>query len=192
MRFSDLQYSGAKKTQIMYRAYLSVAQLNEYLRDLTEKQLIRYEEDSRIFRVTDRGIRFLSVYDEISELVTVSEERPFLKTSDTTSFSQKGRDHVEALGLENKMIRRIFPSNGLHYFGPDHVSHSFHSLYSFEGMSKMALSFTKTSTRSLLYVLLWFSRHKLLLHVLTIPCRWSLSRRLRCKSEGRFVCNQIS
>jgi predicted transcriptional regulator len=71
--------SGAKKTQIMYRAYLSVAQLNEYLRDLTEKQLIRYEEDSRIFRVTDRGIRFLNVYDEISELVTVSEERPFLK-----------------------------------------------------------------------------------------------------------------
>jgi predicted transcriptional regulator len=67
--------SGAKKTQIMYKAYLSSEQLKEYLRVLNEKELIKYEEDSRLYRVTDRGLRFMNVYDEISELISGAEER---------------------------------------------------------------------------------------------------------------------
>jgi len=69
----------------MYKAYLSSEQLKEYLRVLNEKELIKYEEDSRLYRVTDRGLRFMNVYDEISELMPGPEERkPRVERGTTT------------------------------------------------------------------------------------------------------------
>ena len=77
--------SGAKKTLIMYKAYLSSEQIREYLRVLNEKELIKYEEDSRLHRVTDKGLRFMNVYDEISELISdVEERKPSFERGDTT------------------------------------------------------------------------------------------------------------
>jgi predicted transcriptional regulator len=62
--------SGATKTKIMYRAYLSYTQVKEYLSFLLEKDLIKYEEGSQIYRITEKGLHFLQVYGEISDLVT--------------------------------------------------------------------------------------------------------------------------
>lgn len=62
--------SGATKTKIMYRAYLSYTQVKEYLSFLLENDLIKYEEGSQIYRITEKGLHFLQVYGEISDLVT--------------------------------------------------------------------------------------------------------------------------
>jgi predicted transcriptional regulator len=67
--------SGATKTHIMYRAYLSYSQLREYLKLLQNRDLIRYEEGSQLFHLTERGLRFINVYEEIKELVPTADER---------------------------------------------------------------------------------------------------------------------
>jgi predicted transcriptional regulator len=74
--------SGAAKTHIMYSAYMSFAQLKEYLKVLEEKELVRYDESSRLYRITDRGLRFMSAYDEIRELFSDSNERPLEERSE--------------------------------------------------------------------------------------------------------------
>ena len=61
---------GATKTKIMYKAYLSYAQVKEYLRFLQESNLIKYEEGAQIYKVTEKGRHFLQAYDEISDLVS--------------------------------------------------------------------------------------------------------------------------
>jgi predicted transcriptional regulator len=62
--------SGVTKTKIMYKAYLSYTQVKEYLSFLLENNLIKYEEGSQLYRITERGLHFLQVYGEISDLVT--------------------------------------------------------------------------------------------------------------------------
>lgn len=59
----------ATKTKIMYKALVSYNQLNEYLMHLTEKDLLRYEEDSRTFKTTEKGLRFLDKYNQIDEMM---------------------------------------------------------------------------------------------------------------------------
>lgn len=60
---------GATKTKIMYKAYLSYAQLKEYLSILTEKGLLQYVEGERIYKTTDKGNKFIRVYQHMDNLV---------------------------------------------------------------------------------------------------------------------------
>jgi predicted transcriptional regulator len=63
---------GATKTKIMYKAFLSFAQLREYLSMLAEKGLIEYEEGLQKYRTTEKGIRLLQIYNQMNdELVVV-------------------------------------------------------------------------------------------------------------------------
>jgi predicted transcriptional regulator len=61
--------SGATKTSIMYRAYMSYAQLKEYLKLLEERHMIAFEPQSQLYHITEKGIRFINAYEKISELV---------------------------------------------------------------------------------------------------------------------------
>src|ERR1700756_4850876 len=63
---------GATKTRLMYSAYLSYAQVQEYLAFLTDRKLISFEEGSQEYKLTEQGLRFLRVYDEISEIVSLN------------------------------------------------------------------------------------------------------------------------
>jgi predicted transcriptional regulator len=63
---------GATKTRLMYSAYLSYAQVQECLQFLTERKLISFEEESQEYKLTEQGLRFLRVYDEISEIVSLN------------------------------------------------------------------------------------------------------------------------
>jgi predicted transcriptional regulator len=63
---------GATKTRLMYSAYLSYAQVQEYLQFLTERKLLTFEEESQQFKLTEQGLKFLRVYDEISEIVSLN------------------------------------------------------------------------------------------------------------------------
>ena len=60
---------GAPKTKIMYSAYLSYNQLKEYLSLLIENNLLEYHGGSKIFRSTEKGLKFLKIYNEIGELL---------------------------------------------------------------------------------------------------------------------------
>lgn len=59
------------KTQIMYRANLSFAQLNEYLNFLLKMELLKCntEEGKTTYKTTPKGIEYLQNYEEISNLL---------------------------------------------------------------------------------------------------------------------------
>ncbi|TLX85228.1 MAG: DUF4364 family protein [Thaumarchaeota archaeon] len=62
--------NGVTKTKIMYKAYLSYTQLKEYLTFLQDNGLIKYEQGSQLYRISEKGRHFLEAYDEISDLVS--------------------------------------------------------------------------------------------------------------------------
>ena len=65
--------AGATKTRLMYSAYLSYAQIQEYLEFLREKGLILYEEGVQQYKLTEKGLHFLHVYEKISELIYLAK-----------------------------------------------------------------------------------------------------------------------
>ena len=67
---------GATKTKIMYKAFLSYAQLREYLSVLIENNLLEYLEGSQTYKTTEKGLNFLKMHNEIGELLqtTTKEE----------------------------------------------------------------------------------------------------------------------
>jgi predicted transcriptional regulator len=60
---------GANKSKLMYKAYVSFPQLNEYLMVLLENDLLEYEEGQNTFRTTEKGIRLLRIFNNIEELM---------------------------------------------------------------------------------------------------------------------------
>jgi predicted transcriptional regulator len=60
---------GATKTKIMYKAFLSYAQLREYLSVLIENNLLEYLEGSQTYKTTEKGLNFLKMHNEIGELL---------------------------------------------------------------------------------------------------------------------------
>src|ERR687883_51301 len=65
----DAANGGVTKTKIMYKAFLSYSQLKEYLAVLIENGLLEYIEGEQIYKTTDKGNRFLKVYNQIGEYV---------------------------------------------------------------------------------------------------------------------------
>jgi predicted transcriptional regulator len=66
----DAAIGGSTKTKIMYKAYLSYAQLKEYLTILIENGLLEYEEGELKYKTTEKGLRFMRTYNEIGEMVS--------------------------------------------------------------------------------------------------------------------------
>ena len=71
----DSANGGATKTKIMYSAFLSYVQLNEYLSILIENNLLEYIDGTNKFKTTYKGLFFLKIHNEIGELLqqTTSE-----------------------------------------------------------------------------------------------------------------------
>ena len=68
---------GSLKTQIMYNANLSFAQLNEYLSFLMRMNLLKIEKEEKkiVYKITAKGEKYLESYKEISSLVHTNEKR---------------------------------------------------------------------------------------------------------------------
>ena len=60
---------GETKTKIMYFAFLSYNQLNEYLSILIENNLIEYLDGTKTFKTTEKGLNLLKIHNEIGELL---------------------------------------------------------------------------------------------------------------------------
>ena len=68
----DAATGGTTKTKIMYYAFLSYNQLNEYLSILIENNLIEYLDGTKTFKTTEKGLFFLKIHNEIGELLKVT------------------------------------------------------------------------------------------------------------------------
>jgi predicted transcriptional regulator len=68
--------SGATKTKIMYQAFLSYAQLKEYLTELTESGLLNYDVDTRQFKTTEKGQQYLDTFNQISDVMKAQQQDP--------------------------------------------------------------------------------------------------------------------
>ena len=60
---------GTTKTKIMYFAFLSYNQLNEYLSLLIENNLTEYVDGNNKFKTTEKGLFFLKMHNELEELL---------------------------------------------------------------------------------------------------------------------------
>jgi predicted transcriptional regulator len=60
---------GVTKTNIMYKAFLSYAQMKEYLTVLTKTDLLSYDLDGQTFKTTEKGLRFLDIYNQMDDMI---------------------------------------------------------------------------------------------------------------------------
>jgi predicted transcriptional regulator len=67
------QNGGSTKTRLMYGAFLSFGQINEYLTFLLSNQLIMKDEVARTYSPTERGLHFLRMFDEMEKLISLDE-----------------------------------------------------------------------------------------------------------------------
>ncbi len=57
------------KMKMMYRAFMSYVQMKEYLVLLTEKDLLRYNSNTRTYKTTEKGFRLLQLYNELDDMM---------------------------------------------------------------------------------------------------------------------------
>ncbi|UCC58361.1 MAG: hypothetical protein JSW14_00040 [Candidatus Bathyarchaeum sp.] len=74
----NIAEDGSLKTQIMYKANLSFAQLNEYLSFLIRMGLLKIhkEERKKVYKTTAKGEKYLDRYEEIANLIGEHERKP--------------------------------------------------------------------------------------------------------------------
>jgi predicted transcriptional regulator len=65
----DAANGGATKTKIMYKAFLSYAQLKEYIAVLIQNNLLEYVDGTQTFKTTEKGFNYLKTHSEIGELL---------------------------------------------------------------------------------------------------------------------------
>ena len=68
----DAANGGTTKTKIMYFAFISYNQLNEYLSLLIENNLIEYLDGTHKFKTTAKGLNLLKIHNEMAELLQVT------------------------------------------------------------------------------------------------------------------------
>jgi predicted transcriptional regulator len=63
------------KIKIMYKANISYAQLKDYLSILSNKNLLNYDLDTHAFKTTEKGLRFLEIYNMLDNIMKEEEEQ---------------------------------------------------------------------------------------------------------------------
>ena len=67
------------KTRLMYKVFLSQSQLKEYLKVLIEHELLGYDFVTRTFKTTQKGLKFLHLYNKINEVLMEKEEQVWMQ-----------------------------------------------------------------------------------------------------------------
>lgn len=63
------EMDGITKTRIMFKAYLSFAQMKEYLKLLIDSELLEHIPESNTYRTTGKGMKMIETYTQMNELV---------------------------------------------------------------------------------------------------------------------------
>jgi predicted transcriptional regulator len=72
--YGDAHTDGVIQTEIMYKG-LGYKQLKEYLKVLTENDLLSFDSATRKFKITQKGRRFVQIYNKMSDLVKEGQEQ---------------------------------------------------------------------------------------------------------------------
>jgi predicted transcriptional regulator len=70
------RHNDATKTRIMYDAFLTYSQLKEYLILLVENGLLEHDEVRRTYKTTEKGLKFLEMYEQMEELMMTERNLP--------------------------------------------------------------------------------------------------------------------
>ena len=72
----EVALEGVLKTQVMYKANLSFAQLNEYLKLMLDLNLLNLSDNSgkHVYKTTSKGVRYLESYRKIRDLLKKEDE----------------------------------------------------------------------------------------------------------------------
>jgi predicted transcriptional regulator len=81
----------ATKTGIMFKTFLTHAQMKNYLTYLTQHDLIEYDVGAQIYKTTEKGLRFLDTYGQMDDMI---KDGP-LPTTTTTSLSYPQEEEEE-------------------------------------------------------------------------------------------------
>lgn len=60
----------------MYDAFLTYSQLKEYLIILVENGLLEHDEVRRTYKTTEKGLKFLNMYEQMEELMMTETNLP--------------------------------------------------------------------------------------------------------------------
>jgi predicted transcriptional regulator len=66
---------GATKAKIMYDAFLSYNNLAPLLTFLTERGFLSYHLNTRTFKTTEKGLRFLEIYNQMIDLMKTHRQQ---------------------------------------------------------------------------------------------------------------------
>lgn len=66
--------SGETKTRIMYKAYLSHAQLKDYLAVMVDNGLLEHDSTVQRYRTTEKGLRYNKYCSEINGFISLEQE----------------------------------------------------------------------------------------------------------------------
>jgi predicted transcriptional regulator len=61
--------SDVRKIRIIHKANLSHDQLKGYLKVLLERDLLSYDLNTKTFKATEKGLRFLEAYDQLDLVI---------------------------------------------------------------------------------------------------------------------------
>jgi predicted transcriptional regulator len=60
---------GATRSKMAYQAFLNYDQLKKTLTALVENNLLFHDRNTQTFKTTEKGLRFLKLYNEISGMI---------------------------------------------------------------------------------------------------------------------------
>ena len=82
----------ATKMGIMYKTFLSHAQMKNYLTYLTQHDLIEYDVGAQIYKTTEKGLRFLDTYGQMDDMI---KDGSLPRPPTTTSLSYPQEEEVQ-------------------------------------------------------------------------------------------------
>jgi predicted transcriptional regulator len=78
---SASRLNGVLKTRIMYEAFLSFSQVEEYIALLLRNSLLEHDDLKKTYKTTEKGLRLLELCNSINEIVDTKKTKKDEKNS---------------------------------------------------------------------------------------------------------------
>jgi predicted transcriptional regulator len=78
---SASRMNGVLKTRIMYEAFLSFSQVEEYIALLLGNSLLEHDDLKKTYKTTEKGLRLLELCNSINEIVDTKKTKKDEKNS---------------------------------------------------------------------------------------------------------------